>query len=66
MQIRLGYGLDDRGSIPGRASDGIFPLRHRVQTGSGRSLLSVGSRGVKRRGREADHSAPSNTEVKNA
>jgi hypothetical protein len=28
-----GYGLDDRGSIPGGA--GSFSLHHRVQTGSG-------------------------------
>jgi hypothetical protein len=27
-------GLDDRGSIPGRGSDGIFSLRHHVQTDS--------------------------------
>jgi hypothetical protein len=31
---RLGYVLADRGSIPGRGNDGIFSLRHRVQTGS--------------------------------
>jgi hypothetical protein len=31
---RLGYGLDDRGSIPGMDHDGIFSLRHRAQTGS--------------------------------
>jgi hypothetical protein len=28
---RLCYGLDDRGSIPGRGYDEIFSLRHRVQ-----------------------------------
>jgi len=27
--------LDNRGSIPGRGNSGNFPLRHRVQTGSG-------------------------------
>jgi hypothetical protein len=31
---RLGYGLDDRGSTPGRLKNGIFFLLHRVQTGS--------------------------------
>jgi hypothetical protein len=32
----LGYGLEDRGSIPGKGEDGIFvSLRHRVQTGYG-------------------------------
>jgi hypothetical protein len=29
----LGYGLDDRGSLPGRFNDGIFSLRHLVETG---------------------------------
>jgi hypothetical protein len=29
------YGLDDRGSIPGRGNDGISSLRHPVQTSSG-------------------------------
>jgi hypothetical protein len=32
---RLGYRLDNRGSIPGRGKDGFFSLRHSVQTGSG-------------------------------
>jgi hypothetical protein len=32
---RLGYGMDDRGSITGRGNDGICSLRHRVQIGSG-------------------------------
>jgi hypothetical protein len=32
---RLGYGLDDRGSIPGRDNDGIFSHRHSAQTGLG-------------------------------
>jgi len=31
---RLGYEMDDRGSTPGKGSDGIF-LRHSVQTDSG-------------------------------
>jgi hypothetical protein len=31
---RLGYGLDDRGSIHGRDNDGIS-LHHHVQIGSG-------------------------------
>jgi len=31
---RLGYGLDDRGPIPERGKEGIFPLRHHVQTKS--------------------------------
>jgi hypothetical protein len=32
---RLGYGLEDRGSIIGKRNDGTFSLRHRVQIGSG-------------------------------
>jgi hypothetical protein len=32
---RLGYGLDDRVSIPGKSNDETFSLRHRVHTGSG-------------------------------
>jgi len=31
---RLGYGLDDRVSIPGWFNVGIFPLHQRVHTGS--------------------------------
>jgi hypothetical protein len=64
--IVLGYGLDDRGSkvrFPARA--GNFSLHHRVQTGSGAHPVSYPmgtgalSLGVKRPGREADHSPPS-------
>jgi hypothetical protein len=64
--------MHDRVSIPGRGKDRIFfYLRHRVQTGSGTHSDScpVGtgnSRGVKRPGRETDHSSQSNIEVKNA
>jgi len=32
---RLGYGRDERGSIPGRGNNGTFSLRHSLQTGSG-------------------------------
>jgi hypothetical protein len=31
----LGYGLDERGSIPSRDNDGILRPHHSVQTGSG-------------------------------
>jgi hypothetical protein len=34
-EYRLGYGLDDLGSIPGRGNDGVLSLRHRVQIGYG-------------------------------
>jgi hypothetical protein len=51
---------------------GNFSLHHRVQNGSGTHLASYPmvpgalSLGVKRPGREADHSPPSSAEVKNA
>jgi hypothetical protein len=62
--------LDGRVSIRGRGE--IFSLRHRVKTGSGTHPASqpMGTgdltRGVKRPGREAEHSPPCSTEVKNA
>jgi hypothetical protein len=69
--IALGYGLDDRGSrVRFPAGAGNFFLHHRVQNGSGVHPASypVGTRGsfpgVKRPGREADHSPPSSAEVK--
>jgi hypothetical protein len=50
---------------------GNFSLRFRVQTGSGdhptqpiQWVLGILSLGVKRPGREADHSIPSSAEVK--
>jgi hypothetical protein len=61
----LGYGLDDLGSIPGRGSNrfqigsGAHPASYHIGTG-------VLSQGLKRLEREADHSAPSSTETKNA
>jgi hypothetical protein len=69
--ITLGYGLDDRGSrvrFPAGARN--FSLHHRVQNGFGADPASYptvirGSfPGVKRPGREADHSLPSSEEVK--
>jgi hypothetical protein len=54
--IATDYGLDDRGSIPGRDK-----ILHIVQTGSGARPASypVGTRalspGAKHQGREADH-----------
>jgi hypothetical protein len=54
------------------AEAGNFSLHHRVQTGSGARPTSytMGTRGlslgVKRAGREADHSHPCSAEVKNA
>jgi hypothetical protein len=69
--IALGYGLDDRGSrVRFPPGAGNFSLHHRVQNGSGAHPASypMGTRcslpGVKRTGREADHSLPSSAEVK--
>jgi hypothetical protein len=71
--IALGYGLDDRGSrVRFPAGAGNFSLNHRVQNGSGAHPASYpmgivdSFLGVKRPGREADHSGPSSAEVKNA
>jgi hypothetical protein len=67
--IPTGYGLDDRGSITRRGKR--FSLLHSVQTGSEAYPASypVGtegsSPGVKRPGREIDHSFPSSAEVIN-
>jgi hypothetical protein len=65
--------LEDRGSIPGRGNNGIFSLRHLVQTGSGThppyySMGTGGSfpPGVKWPGREAVHLSPFSAKVKNA
>jgi hypothetical protein len=67
---RLDYGLDDRGSIPGRdwkfSSSPPYPDRLWVPP----SLLSNGYRealslGVKQPGSEADHLPPTSAEVKN-
>jgi hypothetical protein len=69
--IALGYVLDDRGSrVRFSAGAGNFSLHHRVQNGSVAHPASyprdkrVFSLGVKRPGREADHSPPSSAEVK--
>jgi hypothetical protein len=69
--IALGYGLDDRGSrVRFPAGAGNFSLHHRVQNGFGAHPASypMGSRvlslGVKRPGREAEHSPPFSAEVK--
>jgi hypothetical protein len=69
--IALGYGLDDRGSrVRFTAEAGSFSLHRRVQNGSGTHPASypMSTRssflGVKRPGRESDHSPPSSAEVK--
>jgi hypothetical protein len=67
----INIGMDDRGSrFQFPAGAGNFSLHYRVQNGSGAHLTSypMGTRGtflgVKRPGREADHSPPSSTEVR--
>jgi hypothetical protein len=69
--IALGYGMDDRGSrVRFSAGAGNFSLHHRIKNDSGALPTSYprGTRwfslGVKRAGREADHSPPSSAEVK--
>jgi hypothetical protein len=69
--IATGYGLGDQGdgSFESRWSQ-EFSLLHIVQTGSGVHPTSYkmgtgGSfSGIKRQGREADHSPPTSAEVK--
>jgi hypothetical protein len=59
--IARGYGLDGRGSVPGRGKISLS------STALGQTLLPiqwVPGEG-KRKGREADHSPPSSAEVKN-
>jgi hypothetical protein len=50
-----------------RQGQGFFPLLYRIQTGSGAhpAYFPVGTPGLNRPGRVADHSHPSNVEIKN-
>jgi hypothetical protein len=64
------YGMEDRGSIPGRGR-GFFSSSPSVQTGFGAHPAScpMGTGGPfpggkARPGRDADHSPPSSVEVK--
>jgi hypothetical protein len=64
----LGYGLDEGGSSPGRGWEFFSSPPRSDRIWSPPSLLSIPgalSLGVKRPGREADYSPPSNAEVKN-
>jgi hypothetical protein len=67
----LGYGLDDRGSrirFPGGLGIFLFNTASRTALGPIQPTIQwikgALSLGVKRPGREADHSPPSNLEVK--
>jgi hypothetical protein len=69
----LGYGLDDRGSrvrFPAGAGNFFFTTVSRTTLGPTQPPIQFAagalSLRVKRPGREADHSPPSSTEVKNA
>jgi len=68
---RIGYGLDDRGSIPGRDED-TFSLSLRAQIDSGAHSSSIQwvpvalSPDVKRPGCEVDHSPTSGATIKKA
>jgi hypothetical protein len=71
--MATGYGLDDWGpSFRFSVGAGNFCLHHRVQNGSGAHSASYPmgtgglSLGVKRPGREADHSPSSSAKAKNA
>jgi hypothetical protein len=67
--ITTGYGLDGRGSIPGRVKMFLFYIVSRPALRPTLSPIQwippVLSPGVKRPGREADHSPQSSSEVKN-
>jgi hypothetical protein len=70
--LRLGYGMDDRGSILGRGNKGIsllatasgpalWPTQPPIQTAPDALIL-----GIKRPGCEADNSTPFSAEAGNA
>jgi hypothetical protein len=61
VSIATRYGLDGQGRLPARAQN--FSLLHSVQTNSGARPVSYPE--SKAAGREADHSHPSNSDVKN-
>jgi hypothetical protein len=70
MGTATGYGLDGRGSIPGRVKRRFSTPQYPDRLWSPPSILSNGywgvlSPGVKQLGREADHSTSSGAEVKN-
>jgi hypothetical protein len=66
--IEMSYGLGGQGSIPGRWKTFFFSTASIQALGPTQSLIQWVpgdlSLGIKRQGREADHSPPSNTKVK--
>jgi hypothetical protein len=67
--IATGYGLDEgRSSSPGKVKNFLFSTLSRPAVWPTQPpiqwVLSLFPRGVKRQGREADHSPPARAEVK--
>jgi hypothetical protein len=69
--IATGYGLNGQGggrSSPGRVKSFYFSISSRPALGSTQPPIKIGTGGsfpgVKRQGREADHSPPTSAEVK--
>jgi hypothetical protein len=64
-----GFGRDGRGSIPGKGKNFLFFTESRPALGPTQPPIKwvpgAISRGVKRQGREADHSPPCSAEVRN-
>jgi hypothetical protein len=65
VDIATGYGLDSRGSIPGRGKRFVSSPVSRPALGPTQPSIQR-MQGVKRQGREADHSPPAGAEVWNA
>jgi hypothetical protein len=67
--VATGYGLCDRGSIPGRGNVFLYSIAFRPNLGPTLPLIQWVPRalspGVKRPRRETDHSPASSAEVKN-
>jgi hypothetical protein len=67
--IATGYGLDSRGSIPGRVKNFLFSIAVSPALGPTQPPIQwvpgAVSLGVKLQGREADNSPPFSAEVKN-
>jgi hypothetical protein len=64
--VATGYGLDDQGggrSSPGRIKNFYVSISSRPALGSAQPFIKWVP-GVKRQGREADHSPPTSAEVK--
>jgi hypothetical protein len=69
LWLATSYGLEGRGSVPGRGKIFLFSIASSPVLGPTQPTIQWVSRslssGLKRPGREADHSPPSTAEVKN-